>query len=221
MFGSFRGMKNLLLITLSCVIVFSSCSLQKRLYNKGFYVSNSQTNKKPAIHDTAKPISLLSTIKQIKKDNSTPLLLAQVVNPIKTKGINYNAVIPITKQKLVKDPCDTIVMKSGARLLGNVTEITSEKIFFKNCDSLSYSSSLIYREDVQYIHYATLQKKKSVEKEKKSGFYSARIIIFILLILCVTIGFLGGTIGFFIFMSIAALILLLALFILFFISVTK
>ncbi len=72
-------------------IVFTSCSIQKRLYNKGFYTSKTQTTKRPDIKDTTKPISLLSTIKKIKKDTSS-LLLAKIPEAINAKT-NYSTPI--------------------------------------------------------------------------------------------------------------------------------
>jgi hypothetical protein len=105
---SFRVVKRLTFIL--SIIIISSCSLKKRLYNKGFYVSNSQSNKKPAIKDTSKPTSLLSNIKQIKKETNFQLLAiaSKAIEIINKKQVNYNPLIPNTRQTLLTDPCDTI-----------------------------------------------------------------------------------------------------------------
>ena len=129
-------------------LIFSSCSLKKRLYTKGFYTSSAQSIKKPNGCDTVAPLPYLESIKQLKKENY-PILLAQLSKSFVTKNkINYS-----TTQCLISN-CDTIILKSGAKLIGTITEVNNKKIFFRNCDSGSYFIFTINKTDVAQINFA-------------------------------------------------------------------
>jgi len=192
------------------IFVFTSCSIQKRLYNKGFYVSNSQTLKKPSIKDTTKLVSLLNTIKQSRKETNASLL-AMAVKTIE---------IANKKQNLLTDPCDTIVMKTGERILGKVTKVKKDVVLFEDCYGQGYSSSAIPQQDVSQIIYAI--RDNHIQNEKKKQLLIAKLIAFFLLIgfvvlyavafnqfltLMVLLLFLGTL------LLVAALIILLAVFI--------
>jgi hypothetical protein len=192
-------------LPLFLLFVLTSCSVQKRLYNKGLYTSKNQTIKKQETQHTTKQVSLLSTIKQIKKETNTPLL-ATTVKVIEI--INK-------KQTLLIDPCDTIVMKTGERLLGKVTKVTEDKVFFENCDPQSYSSSSIHKADIGRISYANVKQKTQIDNGKKSTFFIAKLIVFLLLILCLmTILFVrnsSSSFGLVVYLFFASIFLLIAL----------
>ncbi len=192
-------------LPLFLLFVLASCSVQKRLYNKGFYVSKSQpTNKADIIKDTAKQASLLHTIKQ-KKETNAPLLATAV-----------KAIAVITKkQNLLQDPCDTIVMKTGEKILGKVTKVKEDKVFFENCDGQGYSSSSIHKADIGRISYANVKQKTQIDNGKKSTFFIVKLIVFLLLILClVTILFVrnsSSSFGLVVYLFFASIFLLIAL----------
>lgn len=177
-------MKYFLVIFL--LFVLSSCSIQKRLYNKGFYVSNSRTNKKVNIKDTAKAVSLLHTIQQVKEETNTAPLLAiasEAIEVIHKKQINYSAPIIKREQTLLQDPCDTIVMKTGERVLGKVTKVKKYFVVFENCSGLGYSSSYIYIRCVSQIIYGSpLHETQLDNKKKKQRLITKLIAVFLLLL---------------------------------------
>jgi hypothetical protein len=121
-------------------------------------------------------------------------------------------------------------MKNGIKILGAITEVTVDKVFFKNCDAQSYLSSSIHKKDVNYIHFANhvndlnLFKSGQIENKKKNGFFIARIVLFILALFCFMIFLLGRNLlsfGFILFLILLTIIFLLALFILFLISLAQ
>ena len=180
-------------LPLFLLFVLSSCSVQKRLYNKGFYVSNSRTTNKTDIKDTTKQVTLLHTIKQVKKETNVPLLATAV------KAIE----IINKKQTLLIDPCDTIVMKTGERVLGKVTKVREDLVFFENCDAQSYSSSSLHKRDVSHIIYAIHDNQLENNKKKRQHLI-AKLIAFFLLLLSVVLYAIG-------FNQIGALMLLLGM----------
>ena len=137
-----------LLLVVFCALAFSSCSFKKRIYTKGFYTSSTQSIKKPIAHDTVACLPFIKNIKQLKKE-TYPTLFAQVSKTIlANKKTNYPPLLCTT------NTCDTIILKSGAKLLGTITKVSRTKIFFKNCDSGNYFSSTISKNDVSTISFA-------------------------------------------------------------------
>lgn len=112
--------------------------MQKRLYNKGFYTSK---------HPSAKKIT-------IDKDT----LPSVAINHVKTKSKNENLVVSnskfITTPPILLAGCDTIVLRSGARIVANVNEINQSQIKFKNCGSPYEAPIAIKKADVSHILFA-------------------------------------------------------------------
>jgi hypothetical protein len=126
---------SLLLIT---IFVLHACSMQKRLYNKGFYTSKHQP------------------VKKIASDKDT--LPSVAINHVKVKSKNENLVV--TNSKFITIPpvlvagCDTIVLRSGARIVANVSEINQSQIKFKNCGSPYEAAIALKKADVSHILFA-------------------------------------------------------------------
>lgn len=129
MFVSFRGMKTTIIILLSLLLVLSSCSIQKRLYNKGFYASKSHTNKKPDIKDTTKSVSLLNTIKEIKKDNPS-LLHAKVPETInvKEKQIKYSNTSALNRKETKFIILKHLILEGDSVLKQKLNEYPTRKL---------------------------------------------------------------------------------------------
>lgn len=213
-------------LPLFLLFVLASCSIQKRLYNKGFYTSNSRTNKKADIKNTAKPDTLLPTIKQIKEDNNTPLLAiaSKAIETIHKKQINYSSPILDTKQTLLTDPCDTIIMNSGVRILCKVTKVKTDFVFFENCDGHGYSSSSIYKRDVNHIIYGSPFHETKLENKKKKNRLIAKLIALFLLLLSIVLLAVGlNQIGVLItlIMLLAAILLIISVFMLMAVALSK
>jgi hypothetical protein len=149
--------------------------LQKRLYNKGFYVSKTHSLKK----NDADTSSLLSIIKPGKeKKVATPLFANSKPNTAHIKEISF------------LNDCDTIVLRNGAQILVKITEVNPERIKYKYCDSPNEVLRTVYKNDVNYIVYAnghreTFEYKlnetdyhyQQPEDKKTNGFAIAGLVI--------------------------------------------
>jgi hypothetical protein len=93
------------------------------------------------------PLFSIKNITQLKKENY-PTLLAQVSKIIFSTNKNNKQ----TTQYITSN-CDTIILKSGAKLLGTVTNINHKKVYFKNCDPSPYTSSTINKNDINTINF--------------------------------------------------------------------
>ncbi len=146
------GIKHLTLVGLACLLIFSSCSLQKRLYIKGFYVSKSHSLKKHEQKTGTDTLPFaLNSIKQIKTKTVPSILSAEILNK---KGEIKNTSSFIPKFKLVVDGCDTLFLRNGAQILVKVTEVYPEQIKYKYCDSPNEVLRTINKTDINYIVYA-------------------------------------------------------------------
>ncbi|MEO8759382.1 MAG: hypothetical protein ABI388_00535 [Bacteroidia bacterium] len=159
-----------------------SCSLQKRLYTKGFYSHKNQTAKKP---EAIAKADTLPSVAIIHSKTKKPTLVASLSKFILLKNV-------------VNIGCDTIVLKNGVKITGTVTEIKKTKIEFKSCDSTRYSNSSIDKADVNFINFANGTKQQTdfkltqEESNKTNPFaiagFIASIFALFFLVLFVTCG---------------------------------
>lgn len=142
-------MKKLLLI-LPLIILFS-CSVQKRKYQKGFYVSSKSYTKKE------------KTVVSKKVDRSEDLalkpgtLVKEFNNELEASAdkkislLNNNSpLVNLTKD----EPCDKITFKNGDELNVKILEIAPFDIKYKKCDTPDGPSYIIKKSTVFMITYA-------------------------------------------------------------------
>ncbi len=147
----------------NCLLIFSlfilsSCSTQKRLYTKGFYSHRNQTTKKT---------------QSIAKNDSLPVITAN--NPIKkNKAAILITTNSKTKSSFLLNPntklvtgCDTIILRGGARITANISEINPTKVIFKNCGSLDEQSLSLQKNDIKTIIYANGTKENFTPEDDK------------------------------------------------------
>jgi len=161
------------LIILS-LFIFSSCSLQKRIYTKGFYISNHQTSKKPKTatkEDNVASVSFISKIVPIKKAETQNTLLAQVSKSIKKDQRAKNESIEHIPYSFLTDACDTIVLKNGTKIAGAITDVKNNKVYFTNCGSANYFTSVINQTDVDHLIFMNGKTTEKLQQNhtKKTG----------------------------------------------------
>ncbi len=150
---------------LICVVLLSSCSLQKRLYNKGFYTSKTHSsNKTEQKPDTYTLPSVLSSIKSVKAKGVPITLSVEASHKVIEIGHTKIKPTPFT------DACDTLVLRNGTVMLAKILEITPEQIKFRYCDSPNEVLRIINKNDVNYIVYAN-GLKEVVEYKPNVPFY--------------------------------------------------
>jgi len=148
-------MKKLLFIL--PLIIFFSCSVQKRHYQKGFYVSNVKQQKR-----TLNQVSVTRT-KEIKSDklilkpnnlqtfsNETADLTASV--DIKTMSVKKFQLPLLTKGN--DSLCDIIILKNGDEVKVKVLEISPIEIKYKKCNLPDGPLYVVKKSDVFMVKYA-------------------------------------------------------------------
>ena len=127
-------------IILLVAILFSNCSITKRNYRSGFYVT---WNKKSVSQEK---ISFLSK-REINTDK--PLIVsAQKMENLLLKRI---AIKPL---RLNPDSCgDLIVMLNGEERVGKIMEVNPKLIRYKNCKTIHDTLETINIEEVFMVKY--------------------------------------------------------------------
>lgn len=139
-------MKKLLLL-LPLLIVFS-CSVQKRHYQKGYFVSW----KKHAPKEHRAEASVAGT----KKKQSEPgVFVVQDATPDLNADVS-NAILPKKKSTLKSpgDSCDVIIYKNGSEDRIKILEVAGKTIKYKKCSMLDGPDYIVEKKDVFMVKYA-------------------------------------------------------------------
>lgn len=128
------------------IIALSSCSLQKRLYTKGFYSNGAISFKNQSKKDSTDILTAsLKTINTKEKKKKT-LLLAKKTN---NKNIFY-----IEPEFSLVDGCDTIFLQGGTIIVAHVSEINKTQVKFKRCETPDAICLFLNKDDVKSITFA-------------------------------------------------------------------
>jgi hypothetical protein len=142
-----------LLLILPFLILFS-CSVQKRKYQKGFYVSNTKHAKQVQKND------------KIKKDLATEtLVLKQTAIPVPEKEESISASVDtkpvlllsstfIEELKAGDSLCDLITLKNGEEVSAKILEITPTEVKYQKCGVTDGPLYIVKKTDVFMIKYA-------------------------------------------------------------------
>jgi hypothetical protein len=146
-----RNLKILYPVIIS-LILFASCSVQKRNYTKGYFVewktkrANTKETNQVVKHDKKKKtedfISLVSLVPETK--NSSKNLVASASKTKKPKPV-------FTKSKTFVNPCDTIVLHNEKVITAQIIEVNENEIKYRNCNDSTGPIRIISIVDVNYI----------------------------------------------------------------------
>ncbi|MCC6700315.1 MAG: hypothetical protein IT221_02260 [Fluviicola sp.] len=169
--------------------LISSCSIEKRLYNKGFHI---QKHHLPQRNDKTEVQSMVETSAE-NEQALQPQDSVQIEDPIVSNPGN------------VKTDCDTIYLLNGKKVVGNVVIKNNRWLVIDDCDSNLVANPTVFMKDIETIHYAygeiepinelTPEVKEKIEKQerkKKSevkplfyiglSFLTAALILFLIAI---------------------------------------
>lgn len=148
-----------LLLILPFLILFS-CSVQKRKYQRGFYVSNTKHTKQVQKND------------KVKKDLATEaLVLKQTLIPVnQNEDISLSASTDTKPLILLSSPfikrlraadslCDQITLKNGEEVSARVLEITPTEVKYQKCGVTDGPLYIVKKTDVFMIKYANGSKE--------------------------------------------------------------
>lgn len=146
-------MKNLLLF-LSFTLLLS-CSVQKRKYQKGFYIAKlhhkNQTGKKERIVQSTtsgESNSMPETVISVKS-GQPPVLDASAGNGEGTYPAKKHSFI-----SAAEDSCDVLFFKDGSEVRAKVTEVNVTDVKYKRCDNQDGPSYVTKKSDLFMIKYA-------------------------------------------------------------------
>lgn len=158
--------KSLFIGFVAFVMLFS-CTVEKRTYRKGYYISYaSKKNKITSSNQTVKakaPKEVLSIEKIVPTES--------VVEPTQDSELasanENNYTKPAKKPFLkLKDECgDVITFKTGDEIKAKVVEINDKEIKYKRCDNLDGPLIIAYKYEVLMIKYTN--GSKDVFNEEK------------------------------------------------------
>lgn len=141
------------LLVLFCMI-FHSCTVEKRLYTKGYHVMKGQQTKMGKIQNKTEEHQV-----SIQPSDIAFASTQKVFFPI------------VTNNLLLQSDCDVIYFKDGAQVDARITMISDTEIQYKKCktnDEILFSTSL---ENVLMIEYMNgdkyIPKKEYVVKDKE------------------------------------------------------
>ncbi|MDI1356239.1 MAG: DUF4190 domain-containing protein [bacterium] len=172
-------MKNNLIKYISVVLfvasLFTGCSVQKRHYTKGYYVSwknhNSPIENKRSLAVNSEKLlinsrKLVSTAPTI---NSSDAALSVSADKFSKSQFAF-----LASRILVSPPdsCgDKIVFKSGEEVLAKIEEVSASKISYRPCDHLDGPLRVVGTESLFMVKYANGQKEvfKTEAKPVSSG----------------------------------------------------
>src|ERR1700757_411522 len=116
------------------LLIFSSCSIQKRNYTKGYFVewktkrSNTKENKQTAKHEEKKKADFISLFSLVPENKNSPEnIIASASKNKKTKPV----FIP---SKTFTNPCDTIAFHNEKVITGQIIEVNENEIKYRNCN---------------------------------------------------------------------------------------
>jgi TM2 domain-containing membrane protein YozV len=145
-------LKNTFALSFSFLLIFSSCSIEKRQHTKGYYVNwnssyNSTIKKESKLIQSNSEEFVLAQTSTNTKEISTPIFEAKSTKSNSDKRKKF-------KQKIEKNAeCDVIILKNGTEIQAKVIEIGEFKVKYKNCDNLTGPTFYKNKSEIFMVKY--------------------------------------------------------------------
>ena len=158
------------IILLLPILTLFNCSLQKRKYQSGYFLSWNKNNLSIAKNEKQKGFNVQK--KEIKfKDISFEKDITASANNKVTKIFNNS----ITNNVAFPDSCDEIIYKDGTEIKAKITEINTSEIRYKRCDFIDGPTFVEKQNKVFMIKYAN-GKSEMFKTEKAVEYNNGKII---------------------------------------------
>ena len=158
------------IILLLPILTLFNCSLQKRKYQSGYFLSWNKNNLSIAKNEKQKGFNVQK--KEIKfKDISFEKDITTSANNKITKIFNNT----INNNLAVPDSCDKIIYKDGTEIMAKITEINTSEIRYKRCDFIDGPTFVEKQNKVFMIKYAN-GKSEMFKTEKAVEYNNGKII---------------------------------------------
>lgn len=141
-------MKNTFLIF--TLLFLLSCSVQKRRYQKGFYVSKVSHSSQDIKNERArKEPENRSHVLVPEKDN----LNAQALASAENSRPAFDDLRSPSVVRLPEDSCDVLLMKDGSEVKVKISEVTESQVKYKKCAMLDGPLYVSHKSEVFMIKY--------------------------------------------------------------------
>ncbi len=129
------------LLLVMMTILFSNCSVQKRKYRSGFYVSTIKSHALTSDKASSRSAKvLINTTQQHAQREGTKASAQQEMGltaSVNNAGCEHTQKLSIQPLPLVEDSCgDKIVFLDGEEVLCRVIEVGTTNVMYKACDNL-------------------------------------------------------------------------------------
>lgn len=142
-----------LFLSLALLVLLSSCTIMKRHYTSGFYLSSSKEAKThPVVNSTVKEKkhSREKMIEVVTKE-LVAISHSQQIQPERELIASSKNETP--QIKALSPACDTVFLKDGTVIAAKVTEITSDRIKFRYCSGADKAERSVPKREVDHIAY--------------------------------------------------------------------
>ena len=175
-----------LLIALALINLFTSCTVQKRLYRNGYSVNWSSNNKAPKLKGLINEIE--NSVSELKEDNSDLALTSNgiVLEEKSLVSLNDEKLIlkEYNKESIIDtSKCDIILLTNGEEISVKIIEITPTDVKFKRCDNLEGPTKMINKyEDgsIPVSNEASSKLKSTKNASDDSGSAKASLVLGVL-----------------------------------------
>ena len=158
------------IILLLPILFLFNCSLQKRKYQSGYFLSWNKNNLSIAKNEKQKEFNVQK--KEIKfKDISFEKDITTSANNKITKIFNNT----IKNNLAFPDSCDQIIYKDGTEINAKVTEINTSEIRYKRCDFIDGPTFVEKQNKVFMIKYSNGE-SEMFKTEKADEYNNGKII---------------------------------------------
>lgn len=154
------------IILLLPILTLFSCSLQKRKYQSGYFLSWNKNNLSIAKNQKQKGFNVQKNeikFNEISFEKDITTSANNKITKIFNNTINNNLAVP--------DSCDKIIYKDGTEIMAKITEINTSEIRYKRCDFIDGPTFVEKQNKVFMIKYANgksemFKTEKAVENNK-------------------------------------------------------
>jgi hypothetical protein len=119
------------------LIAYTSCTVQKRVYKKGYYISWQKDKKINNPNISAEKKDYLTAVNKNKDLPAEHHLSLHHEEKLSLAEEHKQPNLPAVAYQLEGDTCDVLLYKDGSKILVKLIEISEKEIKYKRCDNPS------------------------------------------------------------------------------------
>ena len=158
------------IILLLPILTLFNCSLQKRKYQSGYFLSWNKNNLSIAKNEKQKGFNVQKNeikFNEISFEKDITTSANNKITKIFNNTIKNNLALP--------DSCDQIIYKDGTEIKAKITEINTSEIRYKRCDFIDGPTFVEKQNKVFMIKYSN-GKSEMFKTEKADEYNTSKII---------------------------------------------